>query len=136
MKYYNPPNFSYPDEVSIVNISDVEFRPVNRHGLVESSGTGKFVSRILGSVRVPSDAGKRNLPTERMSACVDYASMLLRASHSAEGALDVIQVSNPNGPPLMTSLLLQQRQFLQSCVKIYCSDVNFVLFLNDNFVLI
>jgi hypothetical protein len=136
LKYYNPPNFSYPDEVSIVNISDVEFRPVNRHGLVESSGTGKFVSRILGSVRVPSDAGKRNLPTERMSACVDYASMLLRASHSAEGALDVIQVSNPNGPPLMTSLLLQQRQFLQSCVKIYCSDVNFVLFLNDNFVLI
>ncbi len=92
LKYYNPPNFSYPDEVSIVNISDVEFRPVNRHGLVESSGTGKFVSRILGSVRVPSDAGKRNLPTERMSACVDYASMVLRASHSAEGALDLIQV--------------------------------------------
>ena len=93
LKYYNPPNFSYPDEVSIVNVSDVEFRPVNRHGLVESSGTGKFVSRLLGSVRVPIDAGKRNLPTERMSACVDYASMVLQASHSAEGPLDIIQVN-------------------------------------------
>jgi hypothetical protein len=45
LKYYNPPNLSYPDEVSIVNVTDVEFRPVNRHGLVESTGTGKFVSR-------------------------------------------------------------------------------------------
>ncbi len=78
--------------MSIVNVTDIEFRPVNRHGLVESTGTGKFVSRLLGSVRVPMDSGKRNLPTERLSACVDYASMSLLASHSADGPLDLIQV--------------------------------------------
>lgn len=92
LKYYNPPNYDYPDEVSVVNVTDIEFRPVNRHGLVESSGTGKFVSRLLGSIRVPMDSGKRNLPTERLSACVDYASMSLLASHSFNGPLDLIQV--------------------------------------------
>ena len=93
LKYYNPPNFTYPDEVSIVNVSDVEFRPVNRHGLVESSGTGKFVSRLLGSVRVPIDPGKRDWLAEKMSACVDYASMLIQASRTADGELEMIQVS-------------------------------------------
>ena len=92
LKYYNPPNFDYPDEVSVVNVTDIEFRPVNRHGQVESTGTGKFVSRLLGSIRVPMDSGKRNLPTERLSACVDYASMSLLASHSFNGPLDLIQV--------------------------------------------
>ena len=94
LKYYNPPNFTYPDEVSIVNVSDVEFRPVNRHGLVESSGTGKFVSRLLGSVRVPIDPGKRDLPPEKMAACVDYASMVIRASRTVDGELELIQVSS------------------------------------------
>ena len=92
LKYYNPPNYDYPDEVSVVNVTDIEFRPVNRHGQVESTGTGKFVSRLLGSIRVPMDSGKRNLPTERLSACVDYASMSLLASHSFNGPLDLIQV--------------------------------------------
>jgi hypothetical protein len=41
---------------------------------------------------VPIDGGKRNLPTERLSACVDYAAMTLRASHSSDGPLDLIQV--------------------------------------------
>ena len=93
LKYYNPPNFTYPDEVSIVNVSDVEFRPVNRHGLVESSGNGKFVSWLLGSVRVPIDPGKRDRPAEKMSACVDYASMMILASRTADGELELIQVS-------------------------------------------
>lgn len=92
LKYYNPPNFDYPDEVSIINVTDIEFRPVNRHGLVESAGTGKFVTRLLGSIRVPMDSGKRNLPTKRLSACVDYASMSLFASHHADGPLDLILV--------------------------------------------
>ena len=92
LKYYNPPDYNYPDEVSVVNVTDIDFRPVNRHGLVESTGIGKFVSRLLGSIRVPMDSGKRNLPTERLSACVDYASMSLLASHSFNGPLDLIQV--------------------------------------------
>ena len=92
LKYYNPPNFDYPDEVSIVNVTDIEFRPVNRHGLVESTGTGKFVTRLLGRIRVPMDSGKRNLPPKRLSACVDYASMSLLASHDDE-PLDLILVN-------------------------------------------
>ena len=104
LKYYNPPNFTYPDEVSIVNVSDVEFRPVNRHGLVESSGTGKFVSRLLGSVRVPIDPGKRDRPAEKMSACVDYASMMILASRTADGELELIQVSFKR--PFVTNITL------------------------------
>lgn len=92
LKYYNPPNFDYPDEVSIVNVTDIEFRPVNRHGLVESTGTGKFVTRLLGRIRVPMDSGKKNLPTKRLSACVDYASMSLHASHDDE-PLEMISVN-------------------------------------------
>ena len=33
LKYYSPPDFAYPDEVSISNISQAYFQPINPQGL-------------------------------------------------------------------------------------------------------
>lgn len=92
LKYYSPPNFSQPDEVSFVNVSEVEFRPVNKHGQQEESKSGHFTVRLLGTIRVPNDVGRRNLPTEKVSACVDNGSMMLKASHQENGLLETLKV--------------------------------------------
>jgi hypothetical protein len=92
LKYYSPPNFSQPDEVSFVNTTEVEFRPVNKHGQQEEYKIGHFTVRMLGTIRVPSDVGRRNFPTEKVSACVDNGSMMLRASHQENGPLETLKV--------------------------------------------
>jgi len=93
LKYYSPPNFNHPDEVSFVNVSEVEFRPLNKYGLQEELRLGHFSVRLLGTIKVPSDAGRRNSPTEKLSACVDNASMKLRASHKENGPLEILKAT-------------------------------------------
>ena len=65
---------------------------MNKHGQQEESKIGHFTVRMLGTIRVPSDVGRRNLPTEKVSACVDNGSMMLKASHQENGLLETLKV--------------------------------------------
>ena len=90
LKYYAPPNLRYPDEVTISNVTHVNFQPVNAQGTIEiTEDSNQFLTRFLGSVQVPESNFLKDKP-EQLQACVNYATMEFKASKVSKGAYDLI----------------------------------------------
>ena len=80
LKYYAPPNLRYPDEVTISNITQAHFQPVNAQGTLEvTSESTQFLTRFLGSVQVPESNFLKDKP-EQLQTCVNHATMEFKAS--------------------------------------------------------
>ena len=87
LKYFNPPDWNYPDEVSISNVTSTDFSPVNSKGVIEN---GKFVVQFKGSISVPPvlkhETGNGNHQEEekhkpdQLQICVNQASYIFRAA--------------------------------------------------------
>ena len=83
LKYFNPPNWNYPDEVSISNVTSADFSPVNSKGVIEN---GKFVVQFKGSISVPvlkqvnhQHHQEKHKP-DQLQICVNQASYIFRAA--------------------------------------------------------
>ena len=80
LKYFNPPNWNYPDEASISNVTATDFSPVNSKGVIEN---GKFVVQFKGSISVPvlkPEAGNGEQKPDQLQICVNQASYVFRAA--------------------------------------------------------
>ncbi len=95
LKYYNPPDMKYPDEVMITNETAATFNPVNPQGVLEINKEGKnqFISRFLGSIKVPNGPDRDSdevYDSDVLKICGDFASLSFRASLSRTGPLELI----------------------------------------------
>ena len=82
LKYFNPPNWNYPDEVSISNVTSADFSPVNSKGVIEN---GKFVVQFKGSISVPvlkqvNHHHQEKHKPDQLQICVNQASYIFRAA--------------------------------------------------------
>ena len=90
VKYYSPPNMAYPDEVTISNVSQALFRPVNPQGTLEMSDkSDQFIVRMMGAVHAPDTNYVETRP-DKLEVCADFASMNLKLS-KADGPLNLVK---------------------------------------------